>query len=400
MLWKPESDETVEKQVPDETVPMNQLTDEPLPTELAPDEPIPQEQVSADSIPSEQVVEPMVEKRVSDEPIAMEQATKEIVTEERVSAKPTLVEYAPDEPALAEQTIEEPVPPEQVSDELTAQEWIAEVVTLTVEGRNQMDRIETRLDALISWPEQLERRLVEARAETVTLREEMQDLRQEMKRVGRHQFKSNTLDEARLERWQEVVKALESTLARREGEVASIHLQQRQAIESARQEWLTMLLPLLDGLEGAFVSGETQIAWLKGKRIAWEMEQTQRQGMLDRLRRVWRSGGPASDQESLTALSAWLEGLRLLRDRAWMLLQDAGVQVIPTVGQPFDPHLHVAVDAVERKDVPHSSIMSEQRRGYRLNDNVLRFAEVIVARRPVVSEIVDHQDAQPEILDT
>jgi molecular chaperone GrpE len=221
-----------------------------------------------------------------------------------------------------------------------------------------------------------------------------------MKRVGRHQFKSNALDEARLERWQETVKALESTLARREGEVASIHLQQRQAIEFARREWLVMLLPLLDGLEDALVSGEIQITWFKGKRTAWEMEQSQRQGVLDRLRRAWRGGGPASDQESLAALSGWLEGLRLLRDRAWTLLKDAGVQVIPTVGQPFDPHLHVAVDAVEREDVPHGFIVSEQRRGYRLNDNVLRFAEVAVARRPVVLEIADHQDAQSEISDT
>jgi hypothetical protein len=316
-----------------------------------------------------------------------------------MSGKPELAkateEQAVDESVLEAQMLDEPAPAGRVS-ELTTQEWIAEIVTLTVEGRNQMDRIETRLDALLSWPEQLERRLVEARAETAALREEMQDLRQEMKRVGRHQFKSNALDEARLERWAEAVKALEATLARREGEVASIHLQQRQALESARREWLAELLPLLDGLEDALTSGETQMTWLKGKRTAWEMAQGQRQGVLARLRRAWRGDGPAA-HEGLAALGGWLEGLRLLRDRAWALLENAGVQVIPVVGQLFDPHLHVAVDAVERADVPHGFIVSEQRRGYRLNDDVLRFAEVVVARRPVVLEISADQDAQPDL---
>lgn len=391
MLWKPKSSEAVEKQATDESILEEQTPDEPAVMSQVFDEAAPVNQLHDEPMPQEWAPNELdLEEQIFDETILAEQAAEEPVAEERIFGEPIATEEVSKKPALAE----------RVSDDLTTQEWVAEIVTLTVEGRNQMDRIEIRLDALLSWPEQLERRLVEARAETVSLCEEMQDLRQEMKRVGRHQFKSNTLDEARLERWQETVKALEATLARREGEVASIHLQQRQAIESARREWLTMLLPLLDGLENALVSGETQITWLKGKRTAWEMEQSQRQGILDRLRRVWHSGGPASDRESLAALSGWLEGLRLLCDRAWMLLQDAGVQVIPTVDQPFDPHFHVAVDATEREDVPHGFIVSEQRRGYRLNDDVLRFAEVAVARRPVVSEIADHQDAQPEISDS
>ncbi len=341
----------------------------------------------------------ILDEQTADESTAMSQVSDEAAPVNPLHDEPRRQEWVPDEPIATERASEEPAPAGRVFDELATQEWVAEIVTLTVAGRNQMDRIETRLDALIAWPEQLERRLVEARAETVALREEMQDLRQEMKRVGRHQFKSNTLDESRLERWGEALKALEATLARREGEVASVHLQQRQATESARREWLAQLLPLLDGLEDALVSGETQITWIKGKRTAWEIEQSQRQGVLGRLRRAWRGDGPAFTHDSLAALSAWLEGLRLLRDRAWTLLKDAGVQVIPTIGQIFDPHLHVAVDAVEREDVPHGSIVFEQRRGYRLNDNVLRFAEVAVARRPAVLEITDDQDVQAEISD-
>jgi len=251
-----------------------------------------------------------------------------------------------------------------------------------------MDRIEAQLEALSTWPERLERRLAEATAETIALRGALEDLQKELKRIGRHQLKANALDETRLERWQEAVKALEAALARREGEVASIRLQQRQAIEAARREWLTTLLPLLDGLEEALTSGEAQLTWLRGKHTAWEMEQEQQRGLLALVRRVW-GGGPALDQEAIASLSGWLDGLRLLRDRVWTLLEDAGVRAIPTVGQPFDPRLHVAAGTAEREDVPPGTIVDEQRRGYRLNDSIMRFAEVIVARRPAATEIVN-----------
>ena len=83
-------------------------------------------------------------------------------------------------------------------------------------------------------------------------------------------------------------------------------------------------------------------------------------------------------------------GVRVQEAESLALLKDAGVGVIPTVGQPFDPHLHVAVGTAEREDVPHGLIVAEQRRGYRLNDNVLRFAEVIIARRSVILDTTNH----------
>jgi len=274
--------------------------------------------------------------------------------------------------------------------EPTSGDWLAELITLAVSSRTQMDIIQAQLEALSSWPERLERRLAEAVTEAGSLNERLEDLRndlqRELKRIGRHQFKANTLDETRLERWQEAVKALESALARREGEIAALRSQQREVVEAARREWLAALLPILDGLEEALSAGETQLAELKGRYTAWKTSQTGWQGWLARL----RGKGPPPDQDALASLGAWLEGLRLLRDRVWAMLEEAGVRVIPTVGQSFNPYLHVAVGTAEDDNTPPGIIVAEQRRGYQLGDKVLRFAEVIVARQP---EQVDTDDS-------
>jgi molecular chaperone GrpE len=79
-------------------------------------------------------------------------------------------------------------------------------------------------------------------------------------------------------------------------------------------------------------------------------------------------------------LAAWLDGQRLLRDRLLAVLNEAGIQPVPTVGQPFDPYRHVAVGTVEDHSLPDGQIIAEERRGYAANDHILRYAEVVVVR--------------------
>ncbi len=56
-----------------------------------------------------------------------------------------------------------------------------------------------------------------------------------------------------------------------------------------------------------------------------------------------------------------------------------GVQVIPTVGHPFDPSGHQAVASVPSDQVPEQHVVEEFQRGYRLHDRVLRAAMVTVS---------------------
>ncbi len=61
----------------------------------------------------------------------------------------------------------------------------------------------------------------------------------------------------------------------------------------------------------------------------------------------------------------------------------AGEQIvaIETVGKPFDPHLAEAIATRETSDVDDDVVVEEAQRGYRIGEDVLRPAMVIVAKR-------------------
>jgi len=67
-------------------------------------------------------------------------------------------------------------------------------------------------------------------------------------------------------------------------------------------------------------------------------------------------------------------------------LQDAlvklGLRQIPTKGEPFDPHLHEAIEMVDTDEVEDHHVLDELQRGYKLKERLLRPAMVRVARNP------------------
>lgn len=67
-------------------------------------------------------------------------------------------------------------------------------------------------------------------------------------------------------------------------------------------------------------------------------------------------------------------------------LQDAlvkiGLRPIPAKGEPFDPHLHEAIEMVDTTQAPDHQVLDEFQRGYKLKDRLLRPAMVRVARNP------------------
>ncbi len=73
----------------------------------------------------------------------------------------------------------------------------------------------------------------------------------------------------------------------------------------------------------------------------------------------------------------WVEGMRLIHRKLQAVLEAQGVQVIPTVGQPFDPNFHEAVMEI---DGEQGKVISEMAKGYKLKDKVLRPAIVAVGR--------------------
>jgi len=75
-------------------------------------------------------------------------------------------------------------------------------------------------------------------------------------------------------------------------------------------------------------------------------------------------------------------GIELINRQFHDALAKLGVRPIPAAGEPFDPHLHQAVEMVDTPNAPDHTVLEELQRGYKLKDRLLRPAMVRVARNP------------------
>ncbi len=75
-------------------------------------------------------------------------------------------------------------------------------------------------------------------------------------------------------------------------------------------------------------------------------------------------------------------GVELINRQLHDVLAKLGVRPIPAQGEPFDPHLHQAVQMVDTDEVADNHVLEELQRGYKLKDRLLRPAMVRVARNP------------------
>ena len=74
------------------------------------------------------------------------------------------------------------------------------------------------------------------------------------------------------------------------------------------------------------------------------------------------------------------EGVALVYKEFLGALHAEGLQEIPAEGVPFDPRVHEAVDAVFEEGLEEETARTVYQRGYKLGEQVLRPARVVVAR--------------------
>lgn len=180
--------------------------------------------------------------------------------------------------------------------------------------------------------------------------ERLDELAEQVRKLAKTQFKTNTLQESQLAQQQETLKSLQESMSQRDERMVELAQQREQAIEAAQLELLKSLLPALDSLDAAFDTGRRQVLKLP---MRGEVRQ---------------------------AVIGWLDGIRLARMRLLDVFAAYDVTPIPALGQPFDPHRHVATATDTSGRAPDGIIVGEDRRGYATPDKVLRFAEVVVAR--------------------
>ena len=75
-------------------------------------------------------------------------------------------------------------------------------------------------------------------------------------------------------------------------------------------------------------------------------------------------------------------GVELIYKQLQDALSKVGVKAIPAKGEPFDPHVHEAIEMVETTDAADHEVIEELQRGYKIKDRLLRPAMVKVAKNP------------------
>jgi molecular chaperone GrpE len=95
--------------------------------------------------------------------------------------------------------------------------------------------------------------------------------------------------------------------------------------------------------------------------------------VIDNLRRALDAASSAGESGNLR------QGIELVLQQLEGVLTRHGAQAIPAVGQPFDPHLHEAVQQVPSAEHPPMTVIQELERGYTLHERVVRPSKVIVS---------------------
>jgi molecular chaperone GrpE (heat shock protein) len=192
------------------------------------------------------------------------------------------------------------------------------------------------------------------------------NLEQEIRKLGKTQFKANLLVE------EQVAQVKQTLIVAQTAQEQNSHLLETLRAERAahaQKDTLEAILPALDGLEHAIASGQRYLQIRD--RAAAKPNLTPEQAILV---------SPADR----AILAGWLNGLNLVRERFLAILEAGGVTPIPSVGQLFDPYLHVAVGTTTQipagMEPSPNTIVDEERRGYRTQAGVIRFAEVVVYR--------------------
>jgi molecular chaperone GrpE len=120
------------------------------------------------------------------------------------------------------------------------------------------------------------------------------------------------------------------------------------------------------------------------KRSRRELEDARRGGredllrallpIFDNLERAIQSAQRTSD------VKAMADGLKMVDRQFVDALAREGITRVPTVGRPFDPSLHEAIQQVETNDHPAGTVLAEVQPGYLQGERLLRAALVVVAK--------------------
>lgn len=190
------------------------------------------------------------------------------------------------------------------------------------------------------------------------------------------EISENTNDEQEVEETDTVEKAVDSDVLSENSEVAPDV--EETPLEKAEKE-----------------AAEMKTRWLRSvadlenyrKRIAREKQEIIRSAAAN----VIESLLPVLDNMKLGLQAAEnhpeakdiVVGFKMVDDQLKRSLQEQGLQeIFPDDGENFDPNLHECISHQATEDIEEGKVIQTIRAGYRLNDKLIRAANVIVSSGP------------------
>jgi molecular chaperone GrpE len=82
----------------------------------------------------------------------------------------------------------------------------------------------------------------------------------------------------------------------------------------------------------------------------------------------------------------WGLGFKMILTQFKDVLSNHGAKAFNSIDTPFDPHLHEAVEIIERDDIPPGIVVEEFVKGYKMGEKILRPARVKVSKTPLKTE--------------
>lgn len=129
------------------------------------------------------------------------------------------------------------------------------------------------------------------------------------------------------------------------------------------------------------LQNETDETRQRLNRAADERAQRQKNDFIAALLPVLDNLNRATEAAQTGASSQLIsEGIRRTASSFENALTAAGVEPVESVGQPFDPQLHEAVETAEVEPEMEGKVIAEYSRGYKIGDRLLRPARVKVGR--------------------
>ncbi|MDR3211047.1 MAG: nucleotide exchange factor GrpE [Planctomycetota bacterium] len=122
------------------------------------------------------------------------------------------------------------------------------------------------------------------------------------------------------------------------------------------------------------------------KRVIRDMANLKRDSLTEFLRKLFvpiddlaRIKTEAGKSQSYEAL---YEGVSILEENLWKVLESSGITKIEAKGKPFNPEFHEAMATIPSSDVPPNTVIDVFDPGYMFENFVIRPARVVVSREP------------------